>query len=116
MEKKFYTIDASGEKLGRIASKAASLLMGKNSTAFAKNVVFNTEVKITNAGKLSITEKKQTTVYRKYSGYPGGLNEKSMSQIIEKHGKKGVLKMAVQGMIPNNKLRSKIIKNLVITE
>lgn len=116
MEKKLYTIDASGGKLGRIASRAATLLIGKNSTAFAKNVVFNTEVKIINADKLNITEKKQTTVYKRYSGYPGGLHEKSMSQIIDKHGKKGVLKIAIQGMIPNNKLKSKIIKNLIITE
>jgi large subunit ribosomal protein L13 len=116
MEKKIYTIDATGGKLGRIATKAASLLIGKNSTAFARNVVFNTEVKVLNASKLDITEKKQTTGYRRYSGYPGGLHEKSMEQLIEKHGKGGVLKLAIKGMLPNNKLKSKVIKNLIITE
>jgi large subunit ribosomal protein L13 len=116
MEKKFYTIDATGGKLGRIASKAAGLLIGKNSTAYARNVVFNTEVKILNADKLDIAENKLGTVYKRYSGYPGGLHEKSMAQIIEKHGKAGILKLAISGMIPNNKLKSKIIKNLIITE
>lgn len=116
MEKKIYTIDATGGKLGRIATKAASLLIGKNSPAFARNVVFNTEVKIINAEKLDIAENKQETVYKRYSGYPGGLHEKTMSQIIEKHGKSGILKLAIQGMLPNNKLKSKVIKNLKISE
>ena len=116
MEKKIYKIDATGGKLGRIASKAVGLLTGKNSTAYARNVVFNTEVTITNAGKLDIAEGKLSTPYTRYSGYPGGLHEKSMSQIIEKHGKAGILKLAISGMIPHNKLKSKIIKNLIITE
>ncbi|MFA6226993.1 MAG: uL13 family ribosomal protein [Candidatus Paceibacterota bacterium] len=116
MEKKIYTIDAAGGKLGRIASKAVVLLIGKNSTTYARNVVFNVEVKITNADKLDIAENKLNTVYTRYSGYPGGLHEKSMSQIIEKHGKAGILKLAISGMIPHNKLKSKIIKNLIITE
>jgi len=116
MEKKFYTIDAAGKKLGRVASEAAKFLIGKNSVAFAKNVVFNVEVKVINAEKLDISEKKQSTTYRKYSGYPGGLFEKSMEQLIAKFGKKGVLKLAVKGMLPNNKLKAKIIRNLIITE
>ena len=116
MEKKIYTIDATGGKLGRIASKAASILTGKNSVAYARNVVFNNHVTITNAGKLDIAESKLKTAYTRYSGYPGGLHEKSMTQIIEKHGRAGVLKLAISGMIPHNKLKSKIIKNLIITE
>jgi len=116
MEKKIYTIDAAGGKLGRIATKAAGLLIGKNSVEFAKNVVFNTEVNVVNAGQLDIAEKKQRTAYTRYSGYPGGLASKSMEQLIAKHGKGGVLKLAIKGMLPNNKLRSKVIKNLIIKE
>jgi len=116
MEKKFYTIDATDGKLGRIATKVAGLLMGKNLTSFARNVAFNTEVKVVNAGKLDIAVNKQKTPYTKFSGYPGGLNIKSMEQLIAKHGKGGVLKLAVKGMLPKNKLTPKIIKNLIITE
>jgi large subunit ribosomal protein L13 len=116
MEKKNYTIDASEKKLGRVATQAASLLIGKNSVEYARNKVFNVSVKIVNASKLDISEKKQSTVYTRYSGYPGGLHEKSMEQLIEKKGKGAVLKLAISGMIPSNKLKSKIIRNLEITE
>lgn len=116
MEKKIYTIDATGGKLGRIATKAVSLLIGKNSTEYARNKVFNVQVIINNASKIDIVESKLKTAYRRYSGYPGGLYEKSMEQIIERKGKSAVLKIAIMGMIPRNKLKSRIIKNLVITE
>ncbi len=116
MEKKIYTIDATGQKLGRLATKASSLLIGKNLTDYAKNKVFNVQVVIENASKIDIFEGKLKTVYKKYSGYPGGLHEKSMEQIFDKKGKSGLLKMAISGMIPRNKLKSRIIKNLVIKE
>lgn len=116
MEKKIYTIDATGQKLGRVASKAAAFLIGKNSTSYTKNKVFDVQVVIENASALDIFEGKMKTAYRKYSGYPGGLHEKSMEQIIDKKGKSGLLKLAISGMLPKNKLKSKVIKNLVIKE
>lgn len=116
MEKKTYTIDATGGKLGRIATRAAALLTGKNLTEYARNKVFPTQVIIENASKLDIFEGKLKTVYKRYSGYPGGLHEKSMEQMIEKKGKSAVLKIAISGMLPHNKLKSRIIKNLVINE
>src|ERR1035437_8728392 len=116
MEKKIYTIDADGQKMGRIATKATALLIGKNLVEYAKNKVFNVQVIIENAGKLDIFEGKLKTVYKKYSGFPGGLYEKSMEQMIDKKGKAGLLKLAISGMIPRNKLKSRIIRNLVIKE
>jgi len=116
MEKKIYTIDATGGKIGRIASRAAALLSGKNLVEYARNKVFPTQVIIENAGKLDIFEGKLKTVYKRYSGYPGGLHEKSMEQLIERKGKGAILKLAISGMIPHNKLKSRIIKNLVIKE
>ena len=116
MEKKIYTIDATGKKLGRIATQATALLIGKNSVEYAKNKVFNVQVIIENASKLDIFEGKLKTVYKRYSGYPGGLHEKSMEQVIDRKGKGGLLKVAIGGMIPRNKLKSRIIKNLIIKE
>jgi large subunit ribosomal protein L13 len=116
MEKKIYTIDATGKKMGRIATQATALLIGKNRVDYAKNIVFNVQVIIENAGKLDIFEGKLKTVYKKYSGFPGGLYEKSMEQMIDKKGKSGLLKLAISGMIPRNKLKSRIIKNLIIKE
>jgi large subunit ribosomal protein L13 len=116
MEKKIYTIDATNGKLGRIATRAAALLAGKNLVEYSRNKVFPTQVIIENASKLDIFEGKLKSVYKRYSGYPGGLHEKSMEQMIEKKGKSAVLKIAISGMLPHNKLKSRIIKNLVIKE
>ncbi len=116
MEKKIYTIDATGQKMGRLAAKASALLIGKNLVEYARNKVFNVQVNIENAGKIDLFEGKLKTVYKRYSGYPGGLHEKSMEQVMDKKGKGGLLKIAIMGMIPKNKLKSRIIKNLVIKE
>lgn len=116
MEKKIYTIDAAGGKIGRIASKAVAILIGKNRADYARNKVFDAEVVINNASKLDIPEGRLKNMYKRYSGYPGGLHEKSMEQIIEKKGKSAVLKLAIAGMIPRNKLKSKIIRNVIIKE
>lgn len=116
MDKKTYKIDAAGGKIGRIATKAVNILTGKNRADYARNKVFNTEVIIENASKLDIFEGKLKNMYKRYSGYPGGLHEKSMEQIIEKKGKSAILRLAISGMIPHNKLKSKIIRNLIIKE
>jgi large subunit ribosomal protein L13 len=116
MEKKIYTINADGQKLGRVATKAAALLIGKNLVNYARNEVFNVQVVIENAAKIDIFEGKLKTVYKKYTGFPGGLYEKSMEQMIDRKGKSGLLKLAISGMLPKNKLKSQVIKNLVIKE
>ncbi len=116
MTKKF-TIDAAGKKLGRIASDAAAILRGKNSVTYARNEVADVTVEITNASKLALTEKKLgEKEYRTYSGFPGGLKSEMLGALVARKGAAEALRRAVYGMIPGNKLRSKIIKNLVITE
>lgn len=112
-----YTIDAQNKKLGRIASEAASLLMGKNRTDFVRNATPSVTVKIINVSKLAITNKKmESKVYKNYSGYPGGLKERSMKKVVADHGMKEVMRIAVKGMLPKNKLRDRMMKNLIITE
>jgi large subunit ribosomal protein L13 len=112
-----YQIDAQGKKIGRVASEAAKLLMGKNRTDFARNVVPAVKVKITNASRADVTNKKMTSVeYKSYSGYPGGLKTRSMKKVVSDKGYKELFRKAVYGMLPTNKLRSQMIKNLVITE
>ncbi|HYC34312.1 MAG TPA: 50S ribosomal protein L13 [Candidatus Paceibacterota bacterium] len=112
-----YKIDATGEKLGRVASKAATLLMGKDSVDFARNKVSENKVHIENASKISITEKKLAeSVHARYSGYPGGLTKAALKQVVEKKGYAELLKHAVSGMLPKNKLRAKMLLNLKITE
>jgi len=112
-----YTIDAQNKKLGRLASEAAILLMGKNRADFARNTVADAKVKIVNAGKIFVTNKKMDSkIYKNYSGYPGGLKETSMKKVVAVKGMKEALRIAIKGMLPINKLRPRIMKNLTITE
>jgi large subunit ribosomal protein L13 len=112
-----YTIDASGKKIGRVASQIAHLLMGKEAVGFSRNTHSENEVEVVNAGKASITDKKKETKrYFSYSLYPGGFKELTMKRAIEKGGVSDVLRRAVNGMLPKNKLRSLMIKNLKISE
>ncbi len=112
-----FTIDAKGKKLGRVASEAASLLMGKNRTDFVRNKIPAVKVTIVNVSKSDIRNKKMDTKkYKTFSGYPGGLKQTGMKKLIEDRGYKKSFKIAVYGMLPKNKLRSEMIKNLIITE
>ncbi|MEK7063798.1 MAG: 50S ribosomal protein L13 [Patescibacteria group bacterium] len=114
---KTYTIDAKGKRLGRVASEAATYLMGKNRADFVRHKSPSVRVVITNAGKLVLTEsKKADTKYMKYSGYQGGLKIQDMTELSAKHGYKEVMKRAIKGMIPNNKLRPDMLKRLAITD
>ncbi len=112
-----HTIDATNQKLGRVASQAAALLCGKASTDFARNKMPVTKVEITNASKISITEtKKKTKTHSRYSGYPSGLKKETLERTIEKKGYSEIIRKAVSGMLPKNKLRSKMLLNLKVSE
>jgi len=112
-----YTLDAQGKKIGRVASQAAAILMGKNSVTFAKNKVADGKVEIINASKLEMSaKKKQGDIYVTYTGYRGGINRESLGHLIERRGTKEVLQRAIYRMLPGNKLRDLRIKNLTIKE
>lgn len=116
-ERTLYTIDAAGEHLGRVASEAASALLGKKSVNYIKNEVLPVEVEIVNATKLELPEKRIAgKEYTRYTGYPGGLRFTSMAQLIEKKGVSELLRKTVDGMIPRNKLRKERMKRLTITD
>ena len=110
-----YTIDAQGKKLGRVATEAAHVLMGKHTADFAKHKVAEVTVRIVNSDKIDISLKKETQkIYTRYSGYPGGLKVETLSDVILKKGYEEVLRRAVYGMLPTNKLRAQRMKQLVI--
>jgi len=114
---KEYKIDASGKKLGRVASDIASILIGKKGADFQKNEVANVKVEVINSSKMDITEKKaRTKVYTNYSGFPGGLRKRTLEEVAAKGGYVEVLEKAVSGMIHNNRLKNEILKNLIIKE
>lgn len=114
---KVFNIDASGKKLGRVASEAATFLMGKNDPSFVRNQTADVEVHISNAAKLSITEKKMgEKEYSRFSGYPSGLKKTPLARLVKEKGYQEALRKAVYGMLPGNKLRARMMKKLVITE
>ena len=112
IERVRHEIDASGESLGRLACRIARLLRGKHKTEFVPHIDLGDFVVITNIKKIKFTGKKfQQKVYYSHSGYPGGLKVKKLSELFEKRPEE-VLKRAVRGMLPNNKLRPNMLKRL----
>lgn len=110
-----YTIDAQGKKLGRVASEAAAILRGKHSVSFTRNELPETAVEVINVSKIAIAAKKsEQTRYSRYSGYPGGLKHVSMKQCIEKRGHGELLRKVILGMLPRNRMRSRLIKRLTV--
>ncbi len=116
-DKKQFNIDATGKRLGRLATEISTMLMGKNSPDVARNVVADVVVNVENASKMLITDKKKgEKMYKRYTGYPGGLRTFPMKKLIEKKGYEEVLRKAVYGMLPSNRLRAKRMKKLIISE
>jgi large subunit ribosomal protein L13 len=110
-----YTLDAQGKKLGRIASEAASILLGKKSTSFAKNTVAQVKVEIINANSTDISAKKRDSdKYVTYTGHRGGLESETLGELIRRAGIKEAYLRAIRRMIPDNKLRDPRMKNLTI--
>ncbi|MDP2789305.1 MAG: 50S ribosomal protein L13 [bacterium] len=114
---KVKTIDASGRTLGRVASEAAVSLMGKTSASYERHVYSGIPVKIINASKLRITTKKLEEIFHnRYSGYRGGLKTMTGSYTVKTKGMKELIKLAIHRMLPGNKLRREMEKNLKIED
>ncbi len=112
-----YTLDADGKKVGRLASEAAKLLMGKNLPEYVRNAIPDVEVSIVNASKADISTKAMAKeVHPSYSGYPSGITVRTVAHVISKKGHKEIFRKAVYGMLPTNKLRSRMMKHLKISE
>jgi large subunit ribosomal protein L13 len=110
-------IDATNKKLGRIAQEAAMALMGKDKPDYEPNKVNTDGVHILNASKVDLDVKKMgQKKYKWYTGYPSGLKERTLEEVIEKKGISEVFEKAVTGMLPNNKLRKPRLKMLKISE
>ncbi|MFA6520223.1 MAG: uL13 family ribosomal protein [Candidatus Paceibacterota bacterium] len=111
------TIDAEGRTLGRVASEVAMSLMGKTKATFERNKYSGFPVNVVNASKLKITAKKLDEIYHtRYSGIPGGLRILKGTETAEKMGLKELIKLATFQMLPDNKLRRVMMKNLTIQD
>jgi len=111
---KWHLVDADGKTLGRLATRVAILLRGKNKPIFAPHQDTGDFVVVINAKKVSLTGKKwKEKIYTHHSGYPGGLKQASAEKIAEKKPER-LITMAVQGMLPKTKLGKKLIKKLKV--
>ena len=114
IERQWYVIDASDKILGRLATQAASLLMGKHKPIFSRNLDTGDYVVIINAAKVRVTgNKAKQKLYYKHSGYPGGLKTISLEKMMQTNPTR-VIEHAVKGMIPHNRLGASMMKKLKV--
>lgn len=110
--KEWVVVDAEGQVLGRLASKVAKILRGKNKPSFTPHVDCGDNVIVINAEKVILTGKKLTDKeYVRHSGYPGGQTFQSAEDILKKYPERLVEK-AVKGMLPKNRLGRELFRNL----
>ena len=116
LDKKWLLLDARDETLGRLSSKIASILMGKNKAQYTPHNDLGDYIVVVNAEKIRVTGNKDIQKkYYKHTGYPGGLKSSTFSEIIEKNPENLILK-AVKGKLPKNKLSSSMISKLKVYE
>jgi len=114
IERDWYLADAKGKILGRLATKIAELLMGKNKPSFVYHLDSGHYVVVINAEKVKVTGRKfRNKIYYHHTGYPGGIKEIAFRDLLAKKPKE-VIKKAVWGMLPKNKLRKRRMARLKI--
>lgn len=112
IKREWYLIDAEGKTLGRLASEIAKILRGKHKPIFTPHLSTGDYVIVINAEKVRVTGKKlDEKIYYRHSGYPGGLKGISLREQLKRHPTR-VLRAAVWGMLPHNRLGRRVIKNL----
>lgn len=114
VERKWYLIDAEGEVLGRLATKIANILRGKNKPEYTPHVDTGDFVIVINAEKVVLTGKKETDkIYYHHTGFPGGLKSASVKEVREKAPEK-LIENAVKGMLPHNTLGDEQFQKLKV--
>jgi large subunit ribosomal protein L13 len=104
ISRKWYVVDASGQTLGRLATKAAMVLSGKTNPKYVPYIDMGDHVIVINAEKVRLTGlKDQKKVYRRYTGFPGGLREESFTRLVNRKPEK-ILEEAIKGMLPKTKM------------
>ena len=114
IKRNWYVIDAADQTLGRVATKAASVLRGKHKAIYTPNVDCGDYVIIINADKVKLTGNKlDQKIYYNHSGYTGGLRERTAKVMLEKYPEE-MMERAVKGMLPHNRLGRKMGKKLFV--
>lgn len=114
VERKWYVVDASSANLGRLSTEIAKYLTGKRKPMYTPHIDCGDYVVVINSDNLQVTgDKKLKKIYYKHSGYPGGLKEANLQEMLDKDSTK-VIYESIKGMLPVNKLRAERMKRLKI--
>jgi large subunit ribosomal protein L13 len=114
IERQWHVIDASDKILGKLATEAAKLLMGKHKPMFSRHLDTGDFVVVINAEKVRFTGKKaEQKLYHSHSGYPGGLKTVNLGRLMETNPAR-VIEHAVKGMLPHNRLGAQMLKKLKV--
>jgi large subunit ribosomal protein L13 len=113
-ERNWLVVDASGQTLGRLAARIADALRGKNKPTYTPHIDTGDFVIVVNAEKVAVTGNKRVAKrYYRHSGYPGGLRSRTLEQMLERRPEE-VIRLAVKGMLPRNRLARKQLTKLKI--
>lgn len=116
IKRDWYLIDAANIRLGRLATEIATRLIGKNKVQLSGHLDNGDQVVVINAKKLSVHPKKlDRKMYYRHSGHMGGLKQKSLKTMMDEKPEE-VIRLAVRGMLPNNKIGSAMLKRLYVFE
>ena len=114
IERQWHVIDASDKVLGRLATQAARLLMGKHKPVFSRHLDMGDFVVVINADKVRVTgNKAKQKLYHRHSGYPGALKSISLEKMMQTNPTR-VIEYAVKGMLPHNRLSARMMKRLKV--
>lgn len=114
VERKWLVVDAEGKTLGRLASQIAAILRGKHKPTFTPHTDCGDFVIIVNAEKIHLSGTKlQNKLYRRHTGYPGGLKQTNAKTLLEKQPTR-LLELAIKGMLPHNKLGADMYRKLKV--
>jgi len=114
IKREWYLINAEGKTLGRLASEIAKILKGKHKPIYSPHLDCGDYVIVINAEKIRVTGRKlDQKIYYRHSGYPGGLKSITLREQLAKHPER-VIKAAVKGMLPKNRLGRKMLKKLKV--
>jgi large subunit ribosomal protein L13 len=114
IERRWYVVDATDETLGRLASRIARVLVGKNKPTYTPNLDGGDHVIVLNAAKVAVSrDKLDAKNYARHSGYPGGNKEETLGHLMERRPEEAV-RRAVKGMVPHSRLGAQQLRKLKI--
>ncbi len=114
IERRWYVVDAADETLGRLASRIARVLEGKHKPSYTPSLDSGDHVIVLNAARIAVTsDKRETKLYRRHSGYPQGLKEETLGHLLARRPEE-VIRRAVKGMLPRTRLGAQQLRKLKV--